>query len=185
VSRTLPFRPSLEHLKKQAKVLLRELQATRPDAQLADAQHQLAREYGFASWPALHAHVDALPREAPEHPLAGTWNWRADPSIEQTEPYRQITLHVNVNADVVTIRDVVIDASGQELRNESVLRVDGNEHAQPHGYGISARWVGTHALEAVGTKDGRVEGRVTYQVSSDGGTLTLHANERRLQLTRM
>ena len=120
------------------------------------------------------------------HPLAGTWSWRAEPSTEQNEPFRQVTLRVDVSDDVVTIRDVMVDASGQEaLRNENVLHVDGEEHAQPHGYGVSARWVGTHALEAVGTKDGRVEGRVTYQVSLDGRTLTLLANERKLELTRV
>lgn len=185
MSRTLPFRPNLEHLKKQAKALLRDLQAGRPDAQLADAQHQLAREYGFASWPALHAHVEAIARDSAVHPLAGTWSWRAEPSTEQNEPFRQVTLRVDVSVDVVTIRDVMIDASGQELRNENVLHVDGEEHAQPHGYGVSARWVGTHALEAVGTKDGRVEGRVTYQVAPDGRTLTVSANERTVQLTRV
>jgi hypothetical protein len=185
VSRTLPFRPNLEHLKKQAKALLRDLQAGRPDAQLADAQHQLAREYGFSSWPALHAHVEALGTQSAVHPLAGTWTWHAETSATRTEPYRQITLLVDVDNDVVTIRDVMVDASGQELRNENVLRVDGEPHAQPHGYGITACWVGTHALEAVGTKDGRVEGRVTYQVSLDGRTLTLLANERKLELTRV
>jgi hypothetical protein len=166
-------------LKKQAKALLRELQAATPDAQLADAQHQLAREYGFSSWPALHAHVDAVSSGAAAHPLAGTWSGR-----EQAEPYREVTLHVDVDGDVVTIRDVMLEASGQELRNENILRADGHAYAQRHGYGITARWIGTHGLEAVGTKDGRVEGRVTYQVSPDGGTLTLHANERTVQLVR-
>jgi hypothetical protein len=185
VSRTLPFRPNLEHLKKQAKALLDDLRVTQADAKLADAQYQLAREYGFASWPALHAHVEAVARETAVHPLAGTWHWRAAASAEPAEPFRQVTLRVDVNDDVVTIRDEMVDASGQELRNENVLRVDGEEHAQPHGYGVTARWVGTHALEAVGTKDGRIEGRVTYQVSPDGSTLTLWANERMLQLTRV
>jgi hypothetical protein len=37
----------------------------------------------------------------------------------------------------------------------------------------------------VGTKDGRVEGRVTYQVAPDGRTLTVSANERTVQLTRV
>ena len=184
MSRTLPFRPNLEHLKKQAKALLHDLQAGRPDAQLADAQHQLAREYGFSSWPALHAHVEALGTQSAVHPLAGTWTWHAETLTTRTEPYRQITLLVDVEDDVVTIRDVMVDASGQELRNENVLRVDGEPHAQPHGYGITACWVGTHALEAVGTKDGRVEGRVTYQVSPDGRTLLLWANERVVHLTR-
>jgi hypothetical protein len=58
VSRELPSRPSLDHLKKQAKALLRELRRTRSDAALTDAQHALAKAYGFASWPALKAHVD-------------------------------------------------------------------------------------------------------------------------------
>ena len=68
MSLTLPPRPSLDHLKKQAKDRLRDLQATSPGAQLADAQHALARDYGFASWPKLKAHVDALAALAPEPP---------------------------------------------------------------------------------------------------------------------
>ena len=60
MSRDLPRHPNLDHFKKQAKELLRKLQHQNPDAILADAQHQLAREYGFASWPKLKAHVDSV-----------------------------------------------------------------------------------------------------------------------------
>jgi hypothetical protein len=60
MSLTLPPRPNLEHLKGQARQRLRDMQATAPEAQLADAQHALARDYGFASWPKLKAHVEAL-----------------------------------------------------------------------------------------------------------------------------
>jgi hypothetical protein len=60
MSRELPARPNLEFLKKQAKELLRELQQSKPDTRLSDAQHVLAREYGFASWPALHARVERI-----------------------------------------------------------------------------------------------------------------------------
>src|SRR4029453_5307360 len=59
-SSDLPKRPSLEHLKKQARERLRELQVRSPGTQLADAQHAIAREYGFPSWPKLKAHVDAV-----------------------------------------------------------------------------------------------------------------------------
>jgi hypothetical protein len=59
MSLTLPPRPSLDHLKKQAKDRLQELQATAPGTQLADAQHALARDYGFPSWPKLKARVEA------------------------------------------------------------------------------------------------------------------------------
>jgi hypothetical protein len=68
VSRQLPSRPSLDHLKKQAKALLRELRRTRPDAELTDAQHSLALEYGFASWPKMKAYVDVAAAAPPPDP---------------------------------------------------------------------------------------------------------------------
>ncbi|MEZ5319249.1 MAG: ankyrin repeat domain-containing protein [Vicinamibacterales bacterium] len=78
----LPDQPNLEHLKKQAKALLRAAQAgdaaalariaTLPafaggapadlpvgDLALHDAQSVIAREHGFPSWPALRAEVEA------------------------------------------------------------------------------------------------------------------------------
>jgi len=54
--RLLPDRPNLRHLKDQAKDLLK----TRAAASLADAQLQIARLYGFASWPKLKAHVESF-----------------------------------------------------------------------------------------------------------------------------
>jgi ankyrin repeat protein len=54
--RQLPEHPDLRHLKDQAKDLFRAGQA----ASLANAQLQVARQYGFASWPKLKAHVESL-----------------------------------------------------------------------------------------------------------------------------
>src|ERR1051325_10432274 len=89
MTRRLPEHPSLEHLKKQAKVLLDDLRSGNPVAheryrallsraapaapRLADAQLALAREYGFASWAKLKAHVEAIgahPPPAPPRPAA-------------------------------------------------------------------------------------------------------------------
>jgi hypothetical protein len=56
----LPRRPSLTHLRKQAKDLLRRLRQQNPDTTLAQAQHAVAREYGFDSWPKLKAQVERL-----------------------------------------------------------------------------------------------------------------------------
>jgi ankyrin repeat protein len=80
VSRDLPARANLEHLKKQAKAALRDVHqqdpetvarfrslASRPASDrptLADAQHVIAREYGFPTWAALKDHVESLPRTA-------------------------------------------------------------------------------------------------------------------------
>jgi uncharacterized protein len=49
--RYLPVRPNLTQLRHQAKDLLRELKHARPDAKLTQAQFELARRYGVASWP--------------------------------------------------------------------------------------------------------------------------------------
>jgi hypothetical protein len=56
MSRELPAKPSLQFLRKQAK----QMQRTMPQGKLADAQHALAREYGFADWARLKSHVVTL-----------------------------------------------------------------------------------------------------------------------------
>src|ERR1700761_2773449 len=70
--RELPDRPNLEHLKNQARTLLRErLDAVSgsadrfsaqgiesPEPKLADALHVIAKEYGFGAWPALKLHLE-------------------------------------------------------------------------------------------------------------------------------
>ncbi|MEM8781217.1 MAG: glyoxalase superfamily protein [Planctomycetota bacterium] len=58
--RSLPPRPSLEHLRKQAKDRLDDLRRDRPTAALSDAQRDLARAYGLPSWRALKARVDEI-----------------------------------------------------------------------------------------------------------------------------
>jgi hypothetical protein len=56
----LPDNASLEWLRKEAKKLLRSLEKASQQSTLAQAQYQLAKEYGFTSWRALKAHVDNL-----------------------------------------------------------------------------------------------------------------------------
>ncbi len=80
MSRPLPARPDLEHLRKQAKHLLRDLRAGDPAAAgrfhalqlplppapiLADAQFEIAREHGFPSWARLKHHVESGGTGAP------------------------------------------------------------------------------------------------------------------------
>jgi ankyrin repeat protein len=57
---SLPENPNLEWLRKQAKRRLQELRQRDPGAKLAEAQFELAKQYGFPSWRALNAHVDSL-----------------------------------------------------------------------------------------------------------------------------
>ena len=66
MSEELPRRPSLAHLRKQAKELLKRLRAQNPQAPLSDALHALARGYGFPSWPKLKAHVESAAGRPPQ-----------------------------------------------------------------------------------------------------------------------
>lgn len=76
----LPSCPNVEHLKKRAKALLHDFRQGEPDAigkftvlqlkappKLADAQHLVARDYGFDSWSKLKEHVESL--EKTDDPL--------------------------------------------------------------------------------------------------------------------
>ena len=57
---SLPDAPNLDWLRKEAKRRLEQLRASNATAQLADAQFELAKQYGFTSWRALKAHIDSL-----------------------------------------------------------------------------------------------------------------------------
>ncbi len=59
-SALLPAQANLEHLRNEAKQRLKSMRAQSPAARLAEAQLQVARNYGFPSWRRLKAYVDAL-----------------------------------------------------------------------------------------------------------------------------
>ena len=61
----LPAAPSLEQLRKQAKELVRERRAGAEPLRLSEAQRDVAREYGFASWPRLKAYVERVSAHGP------------------------------------------------------------------------------------------------------------------------
>lgn len=113
----LPSRPNLDHLKKQAKDVLRLARHQSLSWRLTDAQHAVARGYGFDSWPMLKRHVEskgrprrtgpsAQPREERTaesnqavvavvgegdgrsvHPLAGAWVMRQSTPSEDHAPF--------------------------------------------------------------------------------------------------
>lgn len=56
--KTLPDRPSMDHLRQQAKELFAGLRETQPDLTLSGAQILLAKQYGYRDWPGLKAEVD-------------------------------------------------------------------------------------------------------------------------------
>jgi hypothetical protein len=87
----LPPHPSLEYLRKQAKTRKRER-----GIGLSQAQHELAREYGFASWPQLARHVQASSLEGIERalvlPTPRRWQGSCTP-IRQQRPLQWTGWH--------------------------------------------------------------------------------------------
>jgi hypothetical protein len=187
MSRNLPARPNLEFLKKEAKSLLDVLLQGDAAAQLADAQHALARDYGFASWPKLKAHVDALADAAPAvNPLAGRWIANVARSTRHpANLFQQAIIEFAVEGNTVKIDDEFVDESGRVVRGRNTIVADGAQHPAPNGFVVTAAWRGAHALETVVTKHGAVEGRADYTVSPDGRRLTISASDQVIVLDRV
>src|SRR5215472_13616488 len=108
MSRQLPVKPNLEHLKKQAKELLHEFELDKPAAielfsslasrpKLADAQHVIAREYGFPSWAKLKEHVEAAARVLQPGQLlsAAIRDSDADKVSRVLEQHPELKTHLN------------------------------------------------------------------------------------------
>ena len=172
MSRDLPARPNLEYLKNEAKDRLGDLRRVDPRAQLADAQHALARDYGFASWPALKTHVDSLSTEGTSA-IAGGWIANvAQSKRHPSNQFRSARIHFTVRGRTVEIVDEFVDESGKAVRGRNTIEADGAERAGRNGYAISAT-MSSRVLETVATKGGEVIGRATYAVSADGRTLTI------------
>ncbi|HEY6251949.1 MAG TPA: ankyrin repeat domain-containing protein [Candidatus Angelobacter sp.] len=113
MSRQLPAKPNLEHLKKQAKELLNHARqgksdvverfrslnpaATPASLKLADAQHLIARDYGFATWAKLKAHVAALTRTlAPAEQLSAAVRASDARAVARVlESHPELKTHIN------------------------------------------------------------------------------------------
>jgi hypothetical protein len=189
MSQLLPARPDLDHLRKRAKTLLGDLKRLNQQAKLADALHAVAREYGFASWPKLKAHVASMRAEETSGPATSPFvgRWIADVSRSTRHPanqFQRAVINFVVTGDTVTITHGFVDESGRRQHSENAIQVDGREHMADNGYGVTAEWRGSHILETVATRNGEVVGRGTYEISADGSTLTISAPEQVIVLER-
>jgi len=124
-SSSLPDAPNLDWLRKQAKRMLSELRKTNPDAKLADAQYELAKQHGFSSWRSLKEHIDGLTVDGQLFEAAKNDDARAlrallDAHPEKLEtrnkPYEHTLLHVAAfagrleNVDLLLRRGLDVNA---------------------------------------------------------------------------
>jgi hypothetical protein len=108
--------------------------------------------------------------------LAGKWIANIDKSRRHANhQFHRATLAIDVSGDVVTLTHGGINAAGKQESGTTVLHADGQPHeVSPLAPGVvvTTRWRGAHLLETIASKDGQVVGDGTYEVSSDGATLT-------------
>jgi hypothetical protein len=179
---SLPQHPNLEHLKKQAKALLPDLRQREPAALLADAQHAIAREHGFASWPQLKAHVEA--QNAPS-PFRGEWIANIEKSRRHpSNGFHAGRIHFAVDGDILVVTHSFVHEDGREHHDDQVVRADGISHNTNNGYALTTTWQGPRVLEVVSTRHGEEVGRGRYEVSADGDTLTITNKEQHIVLDR-
>jgi hypothetical protein len=212
MSQQLPIRPNLDHLKKQAKDVLRVFRRQKPRWRLADAQRAVARGYGFSNWPSLKAHVEKTRHQertqpgdsaaanpsrksagsnggsASIHPIAGAWV--ADHVIpaqgDPQYPIDGVALEFQINAEEMKLTQLATDTTGREMAVTTTICPDGHEHPVPFGNGVrlKALWTTSLKLDAVFTKGEGIIDRWSYEVSPDGSSLIISTSTDRLVFRR-
>lgn len=207
MSQLLPPFPNLEHLKGQAKDVLRVVRRRKADWKLADAQHAIARGYGFTNWPELKTHVESVRRQSAassierqantehrrnghdEHPIVGTWVLNASRSTFHTAQLRHegVMLEFGIAGSTITMTQVVVDPTGHDVAVKLAIRTDGQQQPVRFGKGMAleARWTDSHALEAVITSGAQIISRGIYEVSEDGERLAFTTPEHHVVFDRV
>jgi len=121
---------------------------------------------------AVAAVPSALTQE--KNPFAGTW--KANLSKSQRHPnhlFQSLTLRFEVSDDAVLLTFTGVNMAGKQESGTRKLHPNAREYpiAKAPGVVEVTKWVGSHILETMAKKDGKVIGQSTYEVSKDGKTL--------------
>jgi hypothetical protein len=117
VARSLPDRPSLEHLKNEAKARLRVLRQANPRAKLSEVQFAIAREYGCSSWRELKSSIERADTDPQK--LEGHW------ISDSADNLLRMALHVW--SDPVTGLSAAIDVPDRGYFGDpAAIEFDGN-----------------------------------------------------------
>jgi hypothetical protein len=209
----LPAQPNLDHLRKQAKDILRVFRRQKPRWKLADAQRAVARGYGFLNWPSLKMQVEKIRHE--QRPTAPTSDRAHKPegfsvaktSLRHAELRREDSIHPIVGAwvantqtpsdDIVVefqlsgeeikLTQVATDTTGNEIAITTTICTDGHEHPVPFGEGVhlKALWTTSLMLEATFMATDRTLSKWSYEVSPDGRSLVASTAEQRIVFKRL
>ena len=114
-------------------------------------------------------------QQAAKSPFVGRWSAdlsqsRFDPKL----PLKGAEITINVTGNVITLASSVVMPSGETIQERETFRADGTETAGTLTTGVVhvANWVGSHVLALITKKGNENIALITYQVSTDGQTLT-------------
>ena len=118
-------------------------------------------------------------QQAAKSPFVGSWS--ADLSQSRLDPKMPIKgadVTINVTGNVITLANSVVMPSGETIDERETLRADGTETAATMTAGAMhvANWVGSHVLALITRKGNQNIALITYEVSTDGQTLTVRTS---------
>jgi hypothetical protein len=118
---------------------------------------------------------DGEHQQAASSPLAGSWS--ADMSrsrLDPKMPFKEIDLTIGVTGNAITVRSSLVMPNGAKIQERETFRADGIEAAATQYQGVAhvANWIGPQVFALITKKGGEIIALITYQVSSDGQTLT-------------
>jgi ketosteroid isomerase-like protein len=202
MSLSLPARPHLDLLKRQAKTALRVGRVLRPEWRLADAQRALARGYGLASWTHLKQAIGSARQvsdAASEDPRLGRTGAGSVLRAVATPPSgfegswiaREtstdcVALEITDIGGGLLITQVVAPMAGDAVASFLLLRTDGHEHQLPLGDDLRVRaiWTEPQTLHTTVRRGDITVAEGTYTVSGEGQTLCFTAETKRLVFER-
>jgi hypothetical protein len=112
--------------------------------------------------------------QAAKSPFIGSWSAdlsqsRLDPKL----PIKAADVTISVTGNVITLANSVVMPSGETIQERETLRADGTETAATTtGVVHVANWVGSHVLALITKKGNQNLALITYEVSTNGQTLT-------------
>jgi hypothetical protein len=121
------------------------------------------------------AFVLATQQQAAKSPFVGSWSAdlsqsRLDPKL----PLKGADITISVTGNVITLASSLVLPSGKTIQERETFRADGTETPATTYDGVVhvANWVGSHVLALITKKGSQHIALITYQVSTDGQTLT-------------
>ena len=118
-------------------------------------------------------------QQAAKSPFVGSWS--ADLSQSRLDPKMPIKgadVTISVTGNVITLANSVVMPSGETIQERETLRADGTETAATNPLTVVhvANWVGSHVLALITKKGNQNIALITYEVSTDGQTLTVRTS---------